>query len=268
VTALLLRCVTGELASLSQEATESTSVHPDVLTVNAHFIKPTNAGSFNATIQVLKSGRTTATVSATLHQQGKVCIHALATCGDLKAGHARGPNLHCQTGHGLSVPPSLPPVDECVRLPARGELPSSVRRRIEIFLPPAQAAMFDFERQLKNKDGTVDEAKVRHRRALISQSGSPYPTVPHTNGQRSLDTAAAPSATEHHGERHMPHLVLRPPGKSPFLRLHRCRLLPFGSMLRKPARAPPRATERDGWEARALPPHPYQAHEPILTRAA
>jgi len=144
VTALLLKCITAEMAVQGGK-----NSHPDVITANIHFMKPTKAGAFTARVDVLKNGRTTATVRATLLQDGVECLQCMATCGDLKAAVAKGPNMRCPT---LSVgvdAPCLPRLDECVRLPNHGkasEKRNSVRERVEIFTSVREASMFDFER--------------------------------------------------------------------------------------------------------------------------
>ena len=145
VTALICRCITSEMTMVTSERT----LYPDVISAHVQFLKPTRPGTFTAAVEILKNGRTTATVRASLLQEDVVCLECMATCGDLRAAVARGPNLRpCPTRTGRG-PPDLPGFEDCVRLPVHGkevERRKSVRERVELFTSKREAKMFDFER--------------------------------------------------------------------------------------------------------------------------
>lgn len=85
---------------------------PDPLTVTGHFLRPASHGPAGIDVDLVHSGRSTATGQASLTQDGRPRLQVLAAFGDLAARN--GPT------HLSSGPPRLPPPDECVDL--RGEL--------------------------------------------------------------------------------------------------------------------------------------------------
>ncbi|MGN6252063.1 MAG: thioesterase family protein [Marmoricola sp.] len=84
--------------------------HADPYTVSAYYLSASRPGPATVRVEVLRAGRGTTTVRATLSQdhEGAVVdrISVLATYGDLGA----------MTGDVLTraTPPALPPVEECV----------------------------------------------------------------------------------------------------------------------------------------------------------
>jgi len=114
-------------------------------------------------VEVLKRGRRTASVMASLFQQSQEVIRVLATCGNLAT--SSGPNLRCPThGHG---PPLLPPIKHCVRLPMGSSDPAavqnSVRQRVILLTSTSEAAMFSHvnNRQLTAGKPTHNEESLR-----------------------------------------------------------------------------------------------------------
>lgn len=98
VTGLALECAVRELAAAANEpapkgAKRKVNAHPDVLTANAHFLNSVYPQAFRVEVSIIKSGRTTSTLSLTLAQGEKLCLHMLITCGDIKAAQEKGPNL-------------------------------------------------------------------------------------------------------------------------------------------------------------------------------
>jgi len=76
----------GYLLTPALRAIQELTGHPDPLTVTTHFFRP-GRGDQSAEIsaEILKSGRTLSTASATLSQQGKPRIHVIAGFGDVDA---------------------------------------------------------------------------------------------------------------------------------------------------------------------------------------
>ena len=177
VTALALHCVTTELIQASQEPPSSTSNlsrppngnHTDVLTSNVHFMASTLPGTFTCQVEILKSGKTTSTVQASVHQQGKETMRVLATCGNLTTAAAHGPNLSqlCQG----SRPPALPPIESCVRVDAGDNTPASVRSRVHLVVPPHSAAQYKGSRATRG-DGSFDEATLLEREQAVKNKGA------------------------------------------------------------------------------------------------
>ena len=85
--------------------------HPDPFTISAYYLSASVPGPATVALRLLRGGRGTSTVAATLSQPGADGrpvdrITALATYGDLArlAGDVRT----------TAAPPELPPVDECL----------------------------------------------------------------------------------------------------------------------------------------------------------
>lgn len=106
---------------------------PDPLAVSAHFLRPGIADT-DAVVEgrLLRQGRTAATASGALIQDGTERIVVLATFGDLATG-ATEPAIDLP-------PPDLPPPDACT---ARTELPQGVElpiaSRLDVRIHPDDA---------------------------------------------------------------------------------------------------------------------------------
>lgn len=85
--------------------------HPDPYTISGYYLSPSRPGPATVQVELVRGGRATSTVSASLWQEqdGRQVrrLTALATYGDL-AGLPQG------TEHVVGGPPDLPPVEECV----------------------------------------------------------------------------------------------------------------------------------------------------------
>ena len=183
ITAVVLKCVSGELLAASKEppppsSSRAPAPHPDVLTANVHFISSVLPGDFECEVTVIKSGRTTGTVEARLAQKGKLCVLALATVGDLRAAEGKGPNMsgvgpRGQAGSSTQGPPELPPIAECVRIDAGDNTPASVRERVHLLVPPAAAAMLKDCRKTR-PDGSFDEELLLRRSAQVKDGVAGY----------------------------------------------------------------------------------------------
>jgi acyl-CoA thioesterase len=104
---------------------------PDPLAVSAHYVRPSLAGA-DAVVEarLVRTGRTTATVAASLLQEGTERIVVTATFGDLATG-ASEPSIP------LPPPDDLPPPEACT---PRGQLPQGVElpiaSRLEVRIHP------------------------------------------------------------------------------------------------------------------------------------
>lgn len=89
------------------------------LTITAHYLRPAPAGPCVVEVEVVRSGRRLATVSASLVQDDKAVLRALGTFGAQQPG---GPS------HDDERPVDLPSWDECALRPATSELPGLLDR--------------------------------------------------------------------------------------------------------------------------------------------
>lgn len=113
--------------------------HPDPYTASAYYLSAARPGPATVRVHLLRSGRGTSTVRATLSQEqdGREVdrLAVLATYGDLSG-------LSGQV-HTTAVPPALPPVEDCVLTSAAAppEFKSFVPMldRFEMYLDPACA---------------------------------------------------------------------------------------------------------------------------------
>jgi hypothetical protein len=176
VTAILLDCVVKEIAILAKEPHEVNSKrkpnknHKEILTANVHFMSSTLPGSCTCHVHVLKSGKTTSTIQASIYQNKKETIRSLATCGNLTLASKTGPNL---TNLSDAVPPILPPFSDCVRVDAGDNTPNSVRSRIHCFVKSKTAVQYKGCR-LTKQDGSFDEATLLEREKAVRDKGADY----------------------------------------------------------------------------------------------
>jgi len=173
LTALATKCVVGELFEASQDPLPKgskkrlpNSSHTDVLSVNVHFMASTMPGDFTCIVEILKSGRSISTVQASLFQNSKETIRVLCTCGDLIAAEKKGPNLKSLSIECGGTPPDLPPMNQCMRMDAGDNTPSSVRSRVLCLVPQASAVRY-YGSRATNSDGSFDEDALRQRESAV-----------------------------------------------------------------------------------------------------
>ena len=103
----------GYLQALLLRAVAAESAQPHPVAATAHFLAPPTAGSAVVRVEHLRNGRTTATLRATLVQDGRPIVDLTATTGTLDRG---------ATAEWSGPPPeAVAPIDECV--PAVVDLP-------------------------------------------------------------------------------------------------------------------------------------------------
>jgi len=127
----------GYLLALATRAALAAGDQPHPLAVSAHFLSPAGLGPAELAVARLRAGRSLATTSVTLVQEGAARMAALVTAGRLDPG--AGPAWQRDGG-----PPVLPPVEDC--LPARPELPGGVPvnllRHLDLRMDPATTGWF------------------------------------------------------------------------------------------------------------------------------
>jgi acyl-CoA thioesterase len=114
------------LAAIARAAADAAGrEHP--LAVSGHFLRPPAGGTAEIRTEVVKAGRTVATVRATLWQDGRACLDVLVTAGQLP---------DTAPDHVGTPMPSMPPPDECR---SRGDTPFRVELldHVDVRLDPA-----------------------------------------------------------------------------------------------------------------------------------
>ena len=122
----------GRLLELVTGAGVALLDHPHPLAVSAHFLAAPRLGPAVVEREVLRAGRSVSTVHARLVQNGRTCLDAVVTAGRLDTP---GQPAWTRTG-----PPTLPPLEDCLRnTPARGMPRSGLTERLDLRLDPAAA---------------------------------------------------------------------------------------------------------------------------------
>jgi acyl-coenzyme A thioesterase PaaI-like protein len=113
----------GVLIAAMLRAVLDTSPHPHPVVTNAHFLRVPTATPAQISVTWLKHGKTTAVAKASLSQDGQAMIETMIATGSLDG-----------TAEALSwtgEPPVLPPLDECVAVPAAGGINGQVDMRLD-----------------------------------------------------------------------------------------------------------------------------------------
>jgi acyl-CoA thioesterase len=124
----------GYLLSIAARAMLHAAERPDPVTVTGHYLFPGRPGRASVTTEVVKRGRTFATVTGALHAGGKRLLQVLGSFGDVSV--PVGPE------RVEAAPPDLPPPDRCVALVADDVAPQ-FRRRVDVRLHPEDAGFAD-----------------------------------------------------------------------------------------------------------------------------
>ncbi len=126
----------GYLQALLLRAVAAESAQPHPVAATAHFLAPPTAGSAVVRVEHLRNGRTTATLRATLVQDGRPIVDLTATTGTLDRG---------ATAEWSGPPPeAVAPIDECV--PAVVDLPDGTHvgllEHVDLRLDPQTLGWF------------------------------------------------------------------------------------------------------------------------------
>ena len=121
------------LETVTAAALEHTG-HPHALAVSAHYAAAPKVGEGDLDVEVLREGRSVATLRAQLSQGGRPKVSALITAGAL-------PPAGQPPRHLAAHPPQLPLPEDCVRNEMPPDLPrNGILEQLEIRLDPATAA--------------------------------------------------------------------------------------------------------------------------------
>jgi hypothetical protein len=92
------------------------SSHRDPLAATAHYLWAPDPGAATITTRVLRAGRGASQARATINQGERACVDVAFTVGTLAE-----PDQAPDESWSVVPPPDLPPLDACLRLPARRE---------------------------------------------------------------------------------------------------------------------------------------------------
>lgn len=120
----------GYLLAVALRAGAMESPLPHPFTATAHYLRASSPGPALLDVELVRAGRSHATVAVRLLQQDAEIVRVLATFGDL--ARLDGPTVVAAT------PPSIPPLEECRQ--GRGQLPGggivAMAERFEIAMHP------------------------------------------------------------------------------------------------------------------------------------
>jgi len=116
----------GYVATLITRALMAASPFPDPLAMTVHFVAPAAPGPVTVEVEVLRTGRAHATLSARLHQENLVAV-ALSTFGRQRAD---GSELLTATM------PNVPPPEQCLVPTGEPAFVTTFRDRFENRVPP------------------------------------------------------------------------------------------------------------------------------------
>lgn len=120
----------GYLLAMAAEGLRTVAGRPDPVTITAHYLAPGTPGDAVVSGQVVKQGKRFTTVTGSLVSNGRTVIQVLGTFGDLASSAASD----YVSMNGL--PPSLPPMDQCVKRTARDEFPVPLMDKLDVRLHP------------------------------------------------------------------------------------------------------------------------------------
>lgn len=121
----------GYLLALVLRAMRDASGRPDPVSVTAHYLSPGRPASATIATDVVKQGRSFATLTASLESGRKRVLHALGAFADLRT--LSGPELV------EALPPDLPPPDKCVAIVPAEPFPPPFMGRVDLRLHPDDA---------------------------------------------------------------------------------------------------------------------------------
>ena len=121
----------GYLLGMLARAALAQDEHRHVLAASAHYLRSPGPGPVDIGAELLRGGRSASQLRARMSQDGKACIEALITAGDLDEDAK-------PYWDGGAPRPDVAPWDECVRLPTAspGGFQVNIMHQAEVRLDP------------------------------------------------------------------------------------------------------------------------------------
>lgn len=158
------------LLAVAVRAMSEAVERPQAMSVTAHYLAPTNVGPVEIITDIVKAGRSFASVEAAVVQDGRERVRLLGTFGDLAA--QRGPTRITATS------PRIAPPEECRSLleltEAAGRPAPEALHRFDIRLP-AVGAEPSSTSPTRSPDGSASRTVPRRTRSRWSRLPTPFP---------------------------------------------------------------------------------------------
>ena len=123
----------GYLMSVALAGAAKASPQPDAVTMSAHFVRPGRVGPATVSTNLVKAGRSLATVEADLVQDAKVVVATITTFGDLSSAS--------DITYQSAMMPDIPDRDHCVHAdPTSSPLVPEMAKNLELLLTPDSTA--------------------------------------------------------------------------------------------------------------------------------
>ena len=129
----------GYLLAIAARAMRDASGRSDPVSVTAHYLRPGRPGPVTVGTDVVKHGKAFSVVRATLRAGDTPLLALLGTYGRLC------PSDDAEDAPALvdAEPPALPPVEDCVAMPATDGFPPPFMARVDLRLHPDDATFLD-----------------------------------------------------------------------------------------------------------------------------
>lgn len=119
----------GYLLAVTTRAALDVAERPHALAISGHFLRPPSGGPAEVRTELLRAGRSVATVRSTLVQDGVTCLETLVTAGALDGG---------EPDWSSATPPDLPAPEQCLAGPPPG-FRVELLDHVDVRLDPATA---------------------------------------------------------------------------------------------------------------------------------
>lgn len=132
----------GYLLSIAARAMQDASGRADPVTLTAHYLRPGRPGPVTVEVETVKDGKAFGVVRATLAADGAPVLSLLGAFGTLTSTT----EVDDRTLLVDAEPPDLPPLEECVRMPATDGFPPPFMANVDLRLHPVDATFLAGER--------------------------------------------------------------------------------------------------------------------------
>lgn len=125
----------GYLLGIVARALTGETERPDPVSVTAHYLAPGKPGPVQVEAEVVRAGKRFSTARGLLVAEGRPVLAVLGSFADLT--QLGGP------AHVDGAPPTLPPVEQCVRAEPGDPMPPPFSGRVDLRMDPADAGFYE-----------------------------------------------------------------------------------------------------------------------------